>query len=211
MVRKFGLSSLGVFAVMWLAPTGDAVAQEGMNPCAAKQAAMIRQGDHELDTHGKSWDDLAAMGAKLWNDKSLSGGGATSCATCHQNGTGMMNASFSKPYPHAVKMASDKFGLDEVTAAEMVQMCMLVPMNAKPLDWKSVELAALTAQVKHLQMGYKAGAMNPCAANPCGAGAMNPCAANPCGAGAMNPCAANPCGAGAMNTCAANPCGAGTN
>ncbi len=203
MLRKYGLSSLGLFAMFWLVPTSTAVAQENANPCAAKQAAMIRQGDQKLDSHGKSRMERSELGAKLWNDKSLSGAGTTSCATCHQGGTVMMNPTFEKPYPHPVQMASDRFGIEEVTAAEMVQMCMVVPMNAKPLKWNSVELAALAAHIENLQASYEPGAMNPCAANPC--------AANPCGAGAMNPCAANPCGAGANNPCASNPCGAGSN
>jgi cytochrome c len=78
----------------------------------------------------------------------------------------------------------------------MVQLCMAIPMNAKPLDYGSVELAALTAYVTELHANARGasalhgdGGMNPCAAK------MNPCGANPCAAG-MNPCAAakNPCG-----------------
>lgn len=183
MLRRTTVPPFALFGLLCLAPASDAFAQE-MNPCAAKQAEMIRQNGHKLDSHGKSHDELAAMGAKLWTDKSLSGAGATSCATCHQDGTAMMKPSFAEPYPHPVQMATDRFGLEEVTAAEMVQMCMLVPMSAKPLDWGSLELASLTAFVEDLQESYKeAGAMNPCAANPCGAGAENPCAHNPCGAG----------------------------
>jgi hypothetical protein len=179
------------------------------NPCAANPCAgmdlpvdAIRQGDRELNDHGMSWDELAARGAELWNDKSLSGTGATSCSTCHSgDGTAMMNASFAEPYPHPVAMAKDRAGLETVTAAEMVQLCMAIPMAAEPLDYGSVELAALTAQVHSLQSGFdasKTGAMNPCAANPCAANpcAANPCAANPCAASGMNPCASNPCGAG---------------
>ena len=205
----------------WLAPTavfalaacggGDAGAETEMaaaNPCAANPCAAnpcagmdlpvdaIRQGDRQLDDHGMSWDDLAARGAELWNDKSLSGTGATSCSTCHTgDGTAMMNASFAEPYPHPVAMAKDRAGLEQVNAAEMVQLCMAIPMTAAPLDYGSVELAALAAHVEQLQGGFdasKAGGMNPCAANPC---AANPCAANPCAASGMNPCASNPCGA----------------
>lgn len=178
------------------------------NPCAANPCAgmdlpvdAIRQGDRELDSHGLSWDQLAARGAELWDDKSLSGTGATSCSTCHSGeGTGMMNASFADPYPHPVAMAKDRAGLDQVTAAEMVQLCMAIPMTAEPLDYGSVELSALTARVEQLQETF----------DPAGAGGMNPCAANPCAANpcAANPCAANPCAASGMNPCAANPCGA---
>jgi hypothetical protein len=107
----------------------------------------IRQGDRELDTHGMSWDELAVQGAALWNDKSLSGTGATSCSTCHSgDGTAMMNASFAEPYPHPVAMAKDRAGLDQVTAAEMVQLCMAIPMAAEPLDYGSVELGRATPE-----------------------------------------------------------------
>jgi hypothetical protein len=163
----------------WLAPTavfalaacggGEAGAEaemEAANPCAANPCAAnpcagvdfavaaVRQGDRELNAHGMSWAELAELGKELWADASLSGAGATSCATCHTgDGTGMMNASFAEPYPHRVDMAKDRAGLDEVTAAEMVQLCMAIPMNAEPLDWESVELTALTAYVEELQAG----------------------------------------------------------
>ena len=204
----------------WLAPTAvfalaacggeDAGAEAEMaaaNPCAANPRAAnpcagmdlpvdaIRQGDRQLNDHGMSRDELAARGTELWNDKSLSGSGTTSCGTCHTgDGTAMMNASFAEPYPHPVAMAKDRAGLEQVSAAEMVQLCMAIPMTAAPLDYGSIELAALSARVEQLQSGFdasQAGGMNPCAANPC---AANPCAANPCAASGMNPCASNPCG-----------------
>ena len=220
MRRLTWLTPVAVFALA-ACGGGDAGSEAEMaaaNPCAANPCAAnpcagmdlpvdaIRQGDRELPDHGMSWDELAARGAELWSDKSLSGAGATSCSTCHGGeGTAMMNASFADPYPHPVAMAKDRAGLEQVTAAEMVQLCMAIPMNAQPLDYSSVELAALTAQVHKLQGSFdasKVGGMNPCAANPC---AANPCAANPC---AANPCAANPCAASGMNPCASNPCGA---
>ena len=206
----------------------DYAADAAANPCAAAMAdnpcaagmdmalpvEAIRQGDKRLSANGKTMQQLVDLGKQLWSDPSLSGGGATSCATCHTgDGTAMMNSTFDQPYPHMVAMAKEKAGLETVNAAEMVQLCMAIPMNAKPLDYESVELAALTAFVTELHANSRGnsalngdGAMNPCAANPCAAG-MNPCGANPCAA-KMNPCAANPCAAG-MNPCAAakNPCG----
>ena len=180
------------------------------NPCAAGgmdmalPIAAIRQDGRVLSAHGNTMEQLIDMGKKLWSDPSLSGTGATSCSTCHiGDGTAMMNATFDEPYPHEVAMAKEKAGLEKVNAAEMVQLCMAIPMNARPLDYGSVELAALTAFVTELHANARgstalggADAMNPCAAG------MNPCAANPCAAG-MNPCAAG------MNPCAAakNPCG----
>jgi hypothetical protein len=74
-------------------------------------------------------------------------------------------------------MPLQQAGVDSVNAAEMVQFCMLVPMQAEPLAWNSSELASLTAYVESIQGGYK----------PVGGGSANPC--NPCGM--KNPC--NPC------------------
>ena len=119
---------------------------------------------------------------------------------------------------HGMVMAmATEMGLKQIHADEMVQLCMVRPMEAKPLAWNSKELAALTAYVVDIQKSFKpvAGAANPCAAkNPCAG--KNPCAAKKCGP--KNPCAAkaacgpkNPCAAkkpcGPKNPCAAkNPC-----
>jgi cytochrome c len=85
-----------------------------------------------------------------------------------------MAATFARPYPHRVAMPHEQAGVDQVNAAEMVNFCMIVPMNDEPLPWDSIELAALTAYVEHLQEGFQPSAGS--AANPC-----NPCgAANPC-------------------------------
>lgn len=127
---------------------------------------------------------LVAEGEELWNDTGLSTNGAA-CATCHAS-YGQFLPTFAEPYPHEVKMVKSLSGVEEVGAAEMVQFCMLQPMEAEPLPWSSHGLAALTAYVEHLQSGFEP---NPCAmksANPC-----NPC--NPCGAKVTNPCGANPC------------------
>ena len=175
-------------------------------------------------------DDLIAYGEKLWNDASLSSNGLA-CQTCHMS-FGALNPTFAEPYPHWVAMPAQMAGVQEVSAEEMVQFCMLVPMQSETFDWSSKELAALASYTVALQAGFNpcgaaANPCNPCAAcnpcNPCAAacnpcnpcaGACNPCAAaNPCNpcAAACNPCAdaCNPCNpcAGACNPCAAeNPC-----
>jgi len=89
---------------------------------------------------------LVTRGAELYQDTSLSETDS-SCATCHADFANY-NETFNEPYPHFVAMGSDMFGMDEVTAAEMVQLCMVVPMGADPLPWDSDELAALTAYVE---------------------------------------------------------------
>jgi len=165
------------------------------NPCAAKNpcgpvnpcmAKAIKRPAGYVPYKGNS-AELIATGKALFADPKLSTNGL-SCGTCHQGNNAYL-PTFTKPYPHAVAMAGE-MGLKRVHADEMVQLCMVRPMAAKPFDWKSKELAALTAYVVEVQKSFKptVAAANPCAAkNPCGA--KNPCAAkNPCGA--KNPCAA---------------------
>ncbi len=181
-------------------PAETEVAEETANPCAAAteiDAARVTQGDRALNPGGLDDAALIARGGELWNDNSLSTNGSA-CSTCHIGNYALMKATFAEPYPHPVAMAKDRAGLDQVNAAEMVQLCMIVPMATEPLAWDSQELAALAAYVEHIRPGFDpaaaAAGINPC--NPCGGNPCNPCAGNPC-----NPCAGNPC-----NPCAGNPC-----
>lgn len=95
----------------------------------------------------------AKLGEKLFNDKKLSTNGM-SCATCHAN-HGAYQASFAQPYPHTVGMARDQLGRKSVHLDEMIQACMVMPMEAKPLLWDSKELAALVAYVQAQQKTFK--------------------------------------------------------
>lgn len=157
------------------------------NPCSAKNPCAAKSVTRPV--HYKPYKGnrtaLVDEGAKLFNDTGLSSNGMA-CSTCH-NHYGAYQESFAEPYPHYVRMADDKFKVKAVHADEMVQLCMVTPMAAKPLAWDSKELAALSAYVVDQQKGFeqyrKTSAMNPCAAkNPCMAknpnGAKNPGAAN---------------------------------
>ena len=54
-------------------------------------------------------------------------------------------------------MVKAQIGVDlSVDAEQIVQFCMMSPMQAKPLAWDSKELAALSAFVVEFQKGYKA-------------------------------------------------------
>ncbi|MBI5162780.1 MAG: cytochrome C peroxidase [Magnetospirillum sp.] len=158
------------------------------NPCAAKAAGMpevlrpkgtkLATGDHK---------QLVKQGEALFKDTKLSTNGM-SCNSCHAD-LGAFQPTFAQPYPHQVAMANDQAGISKIALDEMIQLCMVVPMEAKPLKWESKELAALAAYTGELQKQYrKQAAANPCAAkpaNPCAPKAANPCAAKP-----ANPCAA---------------------
>jgi len=97
--------------------------------------------------------DLVALGEQYWKDPSLSSSGAISCNTCHLN-FAQFRDTFKEPYPHYVRMTNNQAGFDQVTAEEMVQFCMVVPMKAEALPWDSKELAALTAYTKELQKEF---------------------------------------------------------
>ncbi len=176
-----------------------------MNPCAAKNPCAAGRVDPAFVTRpigtepykgDPSKGDPVALiteGRDLWNSKAISRNNSMSCSTCHQDGTTMLQPDFAKPYPHFVQMVAEGSGKESITLEEMVQFCMLKPMQTKTFPWDSRELAALTAYTSVLQRRFKpvSNAQNPCAAmNPCSA--KNPCSAmkNPCAA--KNPCAVRP-------------------
>jgi cytochrome c len=183
-------------------PCNPCAAKQSANPCAARNPCNPCGGgkvDAKMVTrpagtslHPGDHMQLVAEGKQLWADNSL-GTSGLACGNCHIN-YGNLNKTFLEPYPHYVAMPHQQAGLQQVSADEMVQFCMIVPMAGKPLAWDSRELAALAAYTEEVQKEFKAAvAANPCmiktSVNPC-----NPCAAkakaNPC-----NPCAAkkNPC------------------
>lgn len=151
------------------------------NPCAAKPGLDPKRFTRPAGYKPQAGD--AKLGKKLWNDTGLSSNGM-SCNTCHVD-NGSFQASFAKPYPHAVAMVTEQSGVKRVHLDEMVQVCMLAPMAADALPWKSKELAALTAYARSVQKTFRPGGKASAApANPCSAKPANPCAAKP-----ANPCA----------------------
>ena len=185
-------------------------AAKGCNPCnpcgGAKVAAKDFMRPAGVGAPAASTAALASQGKALWNDTSL-GTSGLACQSCHVGGAAL-NATFSQGYPHKVAMATQRAGVGSIHLDEMVQFCMIVPMQGKPLKWGSQELAALTAYSTEVQKEFNPckvakGACNPC--NPCAAKGCNPC--NPCAVKkGCNPCAAkNPCNP--CNPCAVkNPC-----
>ena len=159
----------------------------GANPCNPCGGAAIDPKRFQQPRGARlasgSQSELTRRGEQLWNDEGL-GKTGLACASCHTNRYGLMKPSFDQAYPHYVEMPSQRAGVSQVSAAEMVQFCMIVPMADDPLPWNSQELAALTAYVEKIQAGFDPSAAGAAAANPC-----NPCAAkaNPC-----NPCAGRP-------------------
>ena len=131
------------------------------NPCttnplsAARKAAEITRPSGTKAYEGDK-NELLAYGAKLWEDKSLSASGALSCSTCHAD-YNTLSKSFELPYPHKISMVKAQIGIDlTVDAEQIVQFCMISPMQSKAFAWESKELAAISAFVVEFQKGYKA-------------------------------------------------------
>lgn len=133
------------------------------NPCAPK-APQSNAGQPDVDpklvlrpkgTKLASGDpsQLIKQGKALFEDSKLSTNGA-SCQTCHA-GNESFAPGFAAAYPHEVAMAKEKGGVNKVHLDEMIQFCMVVPMEAKPLRWNSTELAALTAYTGELQKAFR--------------------------------------------------------
>jgi hypothetical protein len=128
------------------------------NPCGGARVDPSRfKQPSGVQLASGSHPELTALGEKLWNDRTL-GSSGIACSTCHVGGTGQMNDSFDAPYPHYVEMPAQQAGVRQVSAAEMVNFCMIVPMQDEPLPWESRELAALSAYVEKLQVGFQPGA-----------------------------------------------------
>lgn len=160
-----------------LVAIGGAAFAQAANPCAVKAAnpctgkpdvdpnlvlrpkgARLARGDHA---------QLVKEGEALFKDTKLSTNGLA-CENCHAD-LGAFMPTFAKPYPHFVTMTKEKGGVDTVYLDEMVQFCMVAPMQAKPLPWGSRQLAALTAYSAEVQKRFinqnAASVAKP--ANPC--------------------------------------------
>jgi cytochrome c peroxidase len=97
---------------------------------------------------------LEAEGERLWSDEGLSKNGDLSCNSCHLEFSSF-ESTFREPYPHRVAMAESKAGLKSVTAEQMVQFCLLMPMGRETaLPWDSRELRALSLHVESLQREF---------------------------------------------------------
>ena len=147
------------------AQAGNPCAPKAANPCAPKAAtANPRAGNPEVDpklvlrpkgtklAEGNQ-AQLIKQGEALFKDIKLSTN-SMACQNCHTNNDNFA-PSFAKAYPHEVAMAKAKSGVAEVQLDEMIQLCMVVPMQAKPLRWDSRELAALTAYTGELQKEFR--------------------------------------------------------
>jgi len=147
------------------------------NPCASKPPKPIR------DKHIKNHSKLVAMGEKLWKKVEL-GNSGLSCWDCHEDYENF-DPDTVGPFPHFVNMPNDIVTLDQ-----MINFCMINPMESQKLDSSSIEMTAMAAFYQKFIKSYKPFVKSKNACNPCAKNACNPCGKRM--KNACNPC--NPCG-----------------
>jgi len=118
-----------------------------MNPCSMNPCSMddtqkkIRSGSF------KSFQQAATAGKKLWEDETL-GKSGLACLSCH-SGYSDLNLEKRQNYPHYVKMVDDVVTLDQ-----MINYCMLNPMQGEQLERNSKEMTAIAAYFRAYRMKY---------------------------------------------------------
>ena len=143
------------------APTASRCAPKGGAKCGAKCGSkcgaaadpkLVKRPPGYRPSYPATPEAIAA-GGKLFKATSLSTNGM-SCASCHEGGKSYQ-ASFAQPFPHKMAMAEQTYGVKHLHLDEAIQVCMVGPMAAKPLPWKSSELANLVAfmEVEHKKFG----------------------------------------------------------
>lgn len=184
--RLAAVAAVAAFSVsLLIVDSTSELKAQAANPCAPK-AGAARPKEPELDqklilrpkgTKLFQGDraQLVKQGEALFKNTTLSTNGL-SCQSCYSNNENFA-ASFSKAYPHEVAMVAEKAGLAQADLDEMIQFCMVAPMQAKPLRWNSRELAALTAYNAALQKAFRAESTKP---DVKGGDPRAPKAANPC-------------------------------
>ena len=95
-----------------------------------------------------------------------------SCMSCHEDHDLMNIDRHQGNWPHDVPGMTD----DIFTLTQMINYCMINPMEGKQLDPNGIDMTAMQAFYGEYVKSFKGS--NPCAAkNPCAK--RNPC--NPCG------------------------------
>jgi hypothetical protein len=117
------------------------------NPCAAKPGAS--NGNTSIRPHAfDRFAQAAALGEKMWNDENL-GTAGVACLTCHADYESL-NLNRNKNYPHFVEMVGDVVTLDQ-----MINYCMVNPMQGKQFEKNSKELTAMAAYFRAYRMKYR--------------------------------------------------------
>jgi len=120
------------------------------NPCSMNPCGMNPCSSGNKDIRGskfKNFQEAVDMGRKMWNDDTL-GTSGVACLSCHADFE-LLNLDKRQNFPHFVKMTGDVVTLDQ-----MINYCMMNPMQGKPFKWNSKEMTAMAAYYRAYRMKY---------------------------------------------------------
>lgn len=130
------------------------------NPCNPgsmnKAGSKAREDGRMVDANGRAmlrghafdnFQQAVDVGRKMWNDDTL-GTSGVACLACHADHA-RLNLDKNQNFPHYVKMVGDVVTLDQ-----MINYCMLNPMQGKPFAADSRELTAMAAYYRAYRMQY---------------------------------------------------------
>jgi len=114
-----------------------------MNPCAGGDEAKKKIRDGSF----KNFQAAVSAGKKLWEDETL-GKSGNSCLSCHSDFS-LLNFEKRQNFPHYVEMVGDVVSLDQ-----MINYCMLNPMEGEQLAPNSKEMTAMGAYYRAYRMQF---------------------------------------------------------
>ena len=117
------------------------------NPCAMNPCSMDDESISIRDDKFKNFQQAASTGKKMWADETL-GKSGLACLSCHAD-YDMLNLGKRQNYPHYVEMVDDVVTLDQ-----MINYCMLNPMQGEQLDPNSKAMTAMAAYFRAYRMKY---------------------------------------------------------
>jgi len=121
------------------------------NPCAMKavKGQWGTPGNQSVRKHAfDNFQQAVAYGKKLWSDENI-GTSGVACLSCHANYE-LLHFERNQNFPHFVKMVGDVVSLDQ-----MINYCMLNPMQGKQWGKHSKELTAMGAYYRAYRMQYR--------------------------------------------------------
>jgi len=127
------------------------------NPCSMKKTGSEAHEDGRMvDANGRvmlrghafdNFQQAVDVGRRMWADDTL-GTSGVACLGCHANHD-RLHLDKNQNFPHFVKMVGDVVTLDQ-----MINYCMLNPMQGKPFAADSRELTAMAAYYRAYRMQY---------------------------------------------------------
>jgi len=124
------------------------------NPCGMKANPCAMNPDSEdakkpIRPHAfNTFQEAVDMGRKMWNDDEGMGTSGVACLSCHAD-FDLLNLDKNQNFPHYVKMVGDVVTLDQ-----MINYCLLNPMQGKELAQDSKEMTAMAAYYRAYRMKY---------------------------------------------------------